>query len=192
MSTAIPIIIIVIISIGMYIFLIIRKRNIVYKCPVCARKEPRWLCRCLDCWGWSPPTPVSKPLQNSVPIQTPPESQPAMDVDTTDSIPFISQSAMDAAFVAILQKMAAERGFSVFENYAKCKSLLQDYTAGEYKKESRLLLLAIEAGCSGEIARSTEREITRKKLITKLHHEFSIDKIAVEQIVDLLYSIYTG
>jgi hypothetical protein len=138
---------------------------------------------------WSPPTPVSQPLENFAPIQTPPESQPTIGADSTDSVPFISQSDIDNAFVTILQKIVTERGFSIFENHTKCKSLLQDYTAGEYKRESRLLLLAIEAGCPGEIARSSEPEITRGKLINKLHNEFSMDINAAEQIVDVLYGL---
>ena len=100
--------------------------------------------------------------------------------------------SMDPAFMAILQRITAERGFLIFENFAKCKSLLQDYTAGEYKKENRLLLVAIEAGCPGEIARSTEPEITRKKLIDKLHNEFSMDQTAAEQIVMALYEVYNS
>jgi hypothetical protein len=98
--------------------------------------------------------------------------------------------SMDTGFVSIVRKINSERGFSILENFAKCKSLLQDYTAGEYKKESRLLLLAIEAGCPSEIAHSTEPEITQKKLVNKLHDEFSVDKTASGQIITLLYGVY--
>ena len=115
-----------------------------------------------------------------------PVAKPPVKRTTKRSIP----PDMDPAFMAILQRINSERGFSIFENFAKCKSLLQDYTAGEYKKENRLLLLAIEAGCPGEIARSTEPEITQKRLISKLHNEFSMDQTAAEQIVTVLYEIY--
>ena len=121
-----------------------------------------------------PITPTAAQLQTA-PVQPPSTPKPAM----------------DAGFTAILQQIKAERGFSFFENLAKCKSLLQDFTAGQYKKESRLLLLAIEAGCPGEIARSTEPEITLKKLVSKLHEEYSMDQSAAERIVDLLYNMYT-
>jgi len=114
------------------------------------------------------------------------------DIEVSRGYENVSHPAIDSAFLTILQKIVAERGSSILENHAKCKSLLQDFTAGEYKKESHILLVAIQAGCPGEIARSNEPEITRGKLINKLHNEFSMDKIAVEQIVQLLYSIYTG
>ncbi|MCL2720820.1 MAG: hypothetical protein FWD47_05725, partial [Treponema sp.] len=74
--------------------------------------------------------------------------------------------------------------------YTKCNSLLKDYSAGEYKKECRLLLLAIEAGCPGEIARSTEPEITKNKLLNRLHDEYLMDLAAAEQVVDWLYEVY--
>jgi hypothetical protein len=101
-------------------------------------------------------------------------------------------SGVNTAFKYVIQKMVAGRGFYVFENYAKCKSLLQDYTAGEYKKESRLLLLAVEAGCPGEIIRSADPEITRKKLINRLHDEFSMEYTAAEQVIGLLYEVIPG
>ncbi|MCL2720598.1 MAG: DUF805 domain-containing protein, partial [Treponema sp.] len=54
-----------------------------------------------------------------------------------------STSSTKDPFFVILQRMKSERGFSIFEDYTKCNSLLKDYSAGEYKKECRLLLLAI-------------------------------------------------
>ena len=102
----------------------------------------------------------------------------------------VQTSCMDAAFVAILQKIKAGRSFSIFEDYAKCKSLLQDYTAGGYNKEKHLVLLAVEAGCPGEIIRSTDPEITKKKLVNKLHDDFSMEYTAAEQVITLLYRVY--
>jgi hypothetical protein len=100
------------------------------------------------------------------------------------------QTSANADFVSIVKKICSERDFSVFEDFAKCKSLLQDYTAGNFKKESRLLLLAIEAGCPVEITRSTEPKITKSKLINKLHNEFAIETSTAEQVVNLLYAVY--
>ncbi|MCL2720597.1 MAG: hypothetical protein FWD47_04585 [Treponema sp.] len=98
-------------------------------------------------------------------------------------------NTLNSPFLTILQRMKAERGFSIFEDYSKCNSLLKDYTAGEFKKESRLLLLA-KAGCPGEIARSTEPEITKNKLINRLNDEYSMIKESAEQVVSWLYGVY--
>jgi hypothetical protein len=97
---------------------------------------------------------------------------------------------IDNTYLSIILKIKNERGFSIFENYGKCKSLLQDYTAGNYKKECRLLLVAIEAGCASEISNSTEQEITSQKLIKKLQDDFSLSASSAEQIVVLLYNVY--
>jgi len=53
---------------------------------------------------------------------------------------------MDPDFIAILQKLIAEQGKEILLNTAKCKAFLSDYTRGEYKKESRLLLQVLDAG----------------------------------------------
>jgi hypothetical protein len=58
---------------------------------------------------------------------------------------------MDAAFITIVQKLVSEQGKEALLNAARCKALLADYTRGEYKKESRLLLQALEAGVAKAI-----------------------------------------
>ena len=126
-----------------------------------------------------------KNKQWNVPVSAMPSANPQPAMMQTSSLP-----AMNADFVAILQKIKAERGFSIFEDFPRCKSLLQDYTAGKHKKENRLLLMAIEAGCPGEIIRSNDPEITRKKLVNKLHDDFSMEYTGAEQVIALLYRVY--
>ncbi|WP_461256477.1 formylglycine-generating enzyme family protein [Treponema sp. R80B11-R83G3] len=58
---------------------------------------------------------------------------------------------MDPKFTAILQKLVVEHGKETLLNAAKCKEALSDYTCGEYKEESRLLFLALEAGVQNAI-----------------------------------------
>ena len=53
---------------------------------------------------------------------------------------------MEQGFIDILQKLIAEQGKEILLNASKCKALLADYTKNEYKKESRLLLQALDAG----------------------------------------------
>jgi len=107
-------------------------------------------------------------------------------VNSSESI----TSYLNSGFKNILDKMAADRGFSIFLDIPKCKSLLHDYAAGQYKKECRILLLAIEAGCTIEIANSIDPEITNKKLIEKLHEYFSLEYSVAEQIILFLYEVH--
>jgi hypothetical protein len=116
-----------------------------------------------------------------------PSKKPA---GTKQKKPVQTPANINSSFLLILQKIKSERGFSIFQDYLKCKSLIQDYTAGEYKKETRQLLVAIEAGCPGEIIRSTDPEITTTKLINKLNEEYSLEKKASKQIIELLYKVY--
>jgi len=51
---------------------------------------------------------------------------------------------MEKSFITILQKLLTEQSKEALLNHAKCKAFLIDYTHGEYKKESHLLLQAIE------------------------------------------------
>ena len=53
---------------------------------------------------------------------------------------------MEQGFVDILKKLVDEQGKESLLNVSKCKAFLADYTKNEYKKESRLLLQALEAG----------------------------------------------
>jgi hypothetical protein len=96
---------------------------------------------------------------------------------------------MDPAFLAILRKIAAERGPAIFDSLPRCRALLQDYAGGGYKKESRLLLLAVEAGCPREIINSPEPDITRRRLINRLHEDYSLDLEAAETIITVLYTV---
>lgn len=98
-------------------------------------------------------------------------------------------AAIDQAFFAIVQRISAERGAGVLENVRLCRGLLQDYAGGGYKKESRLFLQALEAGCAVEILRDQDPDITRPRLIHKLHEDFYINREAAEAVVHLLYTL---
>ena len=99
-------------------------------------------------------------------------------------------ASLDNSFKSIVSKINSERTLSIFHDYSKCKSLLQDYTAGKFKKEVRLMLVAIEAGCPKEIEVSADPEITINKLISKLNVDYSIEKKSAKQIIELLYEVY--
>jgi len=99
---------------------------------------------------------------------------------------------MEQGFMEILQQMIKERGKDVILDASKCKSLLADYTKGEYKKESKFLLKALEAKVQKAVNSTQEIEVCRKQQIRLLNEEEGIDeKIAID-LVDTLFFILRG
>jgi ribosomal protein L40E len=93
---------------------------------------------------------------------------------------------MNAEFTAIIQQLIAEQGKDVLFNAAKCKAFLADYTRGDYKKETRLLLQVVEAGMAKELADAKELAICKKKLARDLRDDFFIAEDAAADVVSLL------
>jgi hypothetical protein len=93
---------------------------------------------------------------------------------------------MNAMFVDILQKLISEQGKEALLNPSKCKALLADYTKGDYKKESRLLLQAIDAGVQKVINTTGELELCKRQQARVLHEEYGIDQEISADIVDTL------
>ncbi|MDR3341951.1 MAG: formylglycine-generating enzyme family protein [Treponema sp.] len=77
-------------------------------------------------------------------------------------------------------------GIAAFDKQARYKALLSDYAKGVFKKERRLLLQVLEAGCHRKILESQELPITRKILIRDLQDDYYITQGAAEDVVDLL------
>jgi TPR repeat protein len=99
---------------------------------------------------------------------------------------------MDARFVSLVERLLKERGQGDFLNLARCKSLLNDYTRNEYKKERHLLLLAIETGAAREIAKATDLAICRKIQVRTLKDDHFIDEAAAGEVIDLLALVLRG
>jgi len=93
---------------------------------------------------------------------------------------------MKSEFTAILQKLVTEQSKEVLLNAVKCKAFLADYTRGEYKKESRILLQAIEAGVSKQIYSTVELEICKKQQVRELNEEYGLTEEIAIDIVDTL------
>jgi uncharacterized protein with PIN domain len=93
---------------------------------------------------------------------------------------------MNTAFIDILKKFTAEQGREALLNPAKCKAFLADYTKGEYKKESRLLLQALEAGVQKAIADTEELEICKKQQVRVLQEEYFLAAEIAADVVDTL------
>ena len=97
---------------------------------------------------------------------------------------------MEQGFVDILQKLIAEQGKEALLNESKCKALLADYTKNEYKKESRFLFQALEAGVPKAIDAAKELRECKKQQIKLLREEYSLDdKVAVDVVNTLAFVI---
>jgi tetratricopeptide (TPR) repeat protein len=99
---------------------------------------------------------------------------------------------MNSEFVEILIKLIAEQGKEAMLNPAKCKAFLADYTHGDYKKESHLLLQAIDVGVQKTIDTTGELEICKKQQIKILHEERFLDKEAAANVVETLALVLRG
>jgi formylglycine-generating enzyme required for sulfatase activity len=99
---------------------------------------------------------------------------------------------MDTEFIAILQKLVAEQGKETLLNTAKCKAFLSDYTRGEYKKESRVFLLALEARVQKALETAENITICKKQQIRLLHIEYSLDEKVAVDVVDTLALVLRG
>jgi len=93
---------------------------------------------------------------------------------------------MDQGFVDILKKLITEQGKEALLNPAKCKAFLADYTHGEYKKESRLLLQALDAGVPKAIDATKELEICKQQQVSILMEEHFLAAEAAADVVDAL------
>jgi len=99
---------------------------------------------------------------------------------------------MDPEFIAILKKLIAEQGKETLLNATKCKALLSDYTRNEYKKESRLLLQALDAGVQKVIDKAENIAICKLQQIRVLSEEYSLAEERATEVVDTLALILRG
>jgi hypothetical protein len=99
---------------------------------------------------------------------------------------------MNTEFIAILQKLVCEQGKEALFNPTKCKAFLADYTHGEYKKESRLLLQALEAGAQKAIDATDELEICKKQQARVLQEEYFLATETAADVVDTLAIVLRG
>jgi hypothetical protein len=99
---------------------------------------------------------------------------------------------MEQGFIDILKKLIDEQGKEALLNSAKCKAFLADYTKNEYKKESRLLLQALDVGVQRAIDTTKEIAICKKQQIRLLHEDYGLDEKIAADIVDTLALILRG
>ena len=99
--------------------------------------------------------------------------------------------SMYSNFINILQKLVDEQGKSALFDLRQSKALLTDYTKNEYKKESRLILLAVEAGMAKVIEGADVLEPCKKAFIRDLEEEGLSSTFAAD-IINTLALILRG
>jgi tetratricopeptide (TPR) repeat protein len=96
---------------------------------------------------------------------------------------------MDNNFTAIIQTLVAEQGKDALFSAAKCKAMLADYTRNEYKKESRLLLQAIEAGIAEALSNADDLASCKAQAVQKLQDEYFLAENISADVVDMLAAV---
>ena len=99
---------------------------------------------------------------------------------------------MEQGFIQILKTIIKEQGKDIFNEASKCKAILSDYTKGEYKKESRLLLQAIEAKIPKAINAAQEIDLCRKQALKRLDEDFDMKQETAEDLTDTLIHVLKG
>ncbi|GHT56735.1 hypothetical protein FACS1894109_06650 [Spirochaetia bacterium] len=96
---------------------------------------------------------------------------------------------MAESFQDVLGKLIKEHGMALLDNSARCNALLQDYTQGQFKKETRLLLQALEAGYYKELKNTQDPEITKQKMIQKFQDEYGSSEESADETICLLMRV---
>ncbi|GHT59993.1 hypothetical protein FACS1894109_16930 [Spirochaetia bacterium] len=92
---------------------------------------------------------------------------------------------MDFEFAALLSTMAEEQGAGIFDS-PYLRTALDEYTRGEFQKESRLLLLCVETGCHRQLRDTSEPLDTARTLERELRESLFIEATAAAAIVKAL------
>jgi len=99
---------------------------------------------------------------------------------------------MDQGFIDILKTIIKEQGKEAVIDSAKCKSFLADYTKGEFKKESRFLLQALEAKLPKLIDKEQDIEICFKKSVRIIVEDYGMGEGIAVDLVDTLIHVLKG
>ena len=99
---------------------------------------------------------------------------------------------MEQGFIDILKQLVKEQGSAALTDARRCKALLADYTRNEYKKESRLLAQAVDAGTAKAIAGAENLAACKKAQIRDLEEDYSLSAAAAADIVNTLALVLRG
>jgi tetratricopeptide (TPR) repeat protein len=99
---------------------------------------------------------------------------------------------MDQGFIDILKQLVKEQGNAALSDIKRCKALLADYTKNEYKKESRLIVQAVEFGVAKAIDGTDNLVACKKAQISELEDEYSINSETAQDIVNAFALVLRG
>ena len=86
----------------------------------------------------------------------------------------------------ILSRLIQERGIGILDNPKRCGAFLRDYAKGAFKRESRILILSLEAGCHRALLKTTDSLKTARRLIQKLQDDYGITHVYAQEAISLL------
>ncbi|MDR2518875.1 MAG: formylglycine-generating enzyme family protein [Spirochaetaceae bacterium] len=90
---------------------------------------------------------------------------------------------------AVLSRLIKDRGISILDNPKRCGAFLHDYAKGAFKREARIFLLSLEAGCHRALLKTTDRVKTSQRLIQKLQDDYGITAYYAQEAVSLLEKV---
>jgi tetratricopeptide (TPR) repeat protein len=99
---------------------------------------------------------------------------------------------MNDEFADVLRQIAERYGKEVFLEHARCKALLEDCAAGEFPKEMRLFIQALEAGFVKALIDSGELPITQKQIAQRMQEDLSMAEKPAAEMVDAIARALRG
>jgi TPR repeat protein len=99
---------------------------------------------------------------------------------------------MEHGFIDILKQLVAEQVNAILTDPKQFKSILADYTRNEYKKESRFLIQAVEAGVAKAIKETDDLPSCKKAKINELVEDYGLSPEVSAAIVDTLALVLRG
>jgi TPR repeat protein len=99
---------------------------------------------------------------------------------------------MDQGFIDILKQLVNEHLNAVLKDSKQCKAFLTDYTKNEYKKESRMIVQAVEAGVAKAIKEAEDLASCKKAKVRDLEEEYGLTQEVASAIVDTLALVLRG
>ena len=96
---------------------------------------------------------------------------------------------MATDFQNLVMRIVAEEGIGIFDKLGQFKELLQKAANREFKREIRLFLISLQAGCYQELRKSADPEVTKLKLIQKLQDDYGITPGYAEETITVLGTV---
>jgi formylglycine-generating enzyme required for sulfatase activity len=104
----------------------------------------------------------------------------------------IMENFMEQSFIDILKQIVKEQINAVLNDSKQLKAILADYTKNEYKKESRRLIQAVEAGVAKAIKEADDLPSCKKAKINELMEDYDLSQEVSAAIVDTLALVLRG